>query len=91
MEKENTQKIMTKSSRLNFVCVDDSEFSDNGFNWYLENYHKKDDVIGVVHVSELGLIPNVGSMSTGFPSRIAVGNCVEESHKKAKGTCICFR
>ena len=36
--------------RLNFVCVDNSEFSMNAFNWYVENHHREGDKAGLVYV-----------------------------------------
>jgi len=55
------------TTRLNFVCVDNSHFSENGFDWYLENYHKATDAIGIVQVIRLPILPFVG-LDTGLMS-----------------------
>jgi len=47
------------TSRLNLVCVDNSPFSENGFDWYLNNIHRKSDTIGVLHVQRVPTIPYV--------------------------------
>ena len=36
--------------RLNLVCVDNSDFSMNAFNWYVENHHREGDKAGLVYV-----------------------------------------
>jgi len=51
------------SSRLNFVCVDNSPFSDNGFDWYLNYCHRKEDTIGIVHVQKLPALPCIVGVS----------------------------
>ena len=82
---------MSKSSRLNFVCVDDSEFSDNGFSWYLENYHRPTDTVGVVHVTEIPTLPLVSLAASGTiypPRRSEFEEIVEETHKKAQGIFV---
>lgn len=39
--------------RLNFVCIDNSSFSENAFHWYCKNYHQASDVIGLMHAHEI--------------------------------------
>jgi len=51
------------ASRLNLVCVDDSPFSENGFDWYLNNCHRKEDTIGVLHVQRLPALPSIVRIS----------------------------
>jgi len=38
------------SSKLNLVCIDGSEESEHAFNWYLENNHEINDIIGFIHI-----------------------------------------
>ena len=76
---------MTDIGRLNFVCIDDSEFSENGLNWYLDNHHRDEDTVGLVHVHE---IPKLSTFDL-FGGNIAVVEAyhqkLQESIKKAHG------
>jgi len=40
-------------TRLNFVCIDNSSYSENAFQWYTKNYHQPEDVVGLMHVHEV--------------------------------------
>ena len=56
---------MSKSGRLNLVCVDNSEYCMNGFEWYLKNHHRKGDTLGLVHVQEVVTFPSYGLVGGG--------------------------
>jgi len=68
-----------KNSKLNLVCIDGSEESDYAFNWYLENYHKMDDIIGFVNIEQQPEMP----IAVGFGDfkRSAVVDAYYESVK----------
>jgi len=38
--------------KLNLICIDNSVFSENAFQWYAKNYHQPGDVLGLMHVHE---------------------------------------
>lgn len=83
-------------TRLNFVCVDDSPFSENGFDWYLKNYHRKTDTVGIVHVQRAPILPFIG-MDSGAVSltdeyQKHVNECVDETKSiQRKFEQICSR
>ena len=80
---------MAKSGRLNFVCADDSEFSINGFNWYVENHHRGEDTICLVHVHQLPSLPTVGLMAGGVPLTDEYHKSIERSKRIAQGKETC--
>jgi len=69
------------SSRFNFVCVDNSIFSDNGFDWYLNNCHRMEDTVGIVHVQKSPVLPTL-------PNIVGVGGMpmIKEYQKNIKAT-----
>ncbi|XP_002167965.1 uncharacterized protein LOC100215371 [Hydra vulgaris] len=40
------------AERINCIAVDSSKESDNAFYWYVENYHREDDIALLVHVQD---------------------------------------
>ena len=76
---------MSQSSRLNLVCIDDSEFSINGLTWYIENHHRENDVIGLVHVHEMPSVMTAGFIGGGAPAVHLYTQEIDKSYEKAKG------
>ena len=76
---------MSQSSRLNLVCVDDSEFSINGLNWYIKNHHRENDVIGLVHVHEMPSVMTAGFIGGGPPAVNLYTQEIDKSYEKVKG------
>ena len=72
-------------ARLNLVCVDNSEFSHNGFEWYVSHHHKDDDVIGLVHVHEPPHLPAIGMMGGGAGLVEIYQSQLEASYQMSKG------
>ena len=80
---------MAAPSRLNLVCIDNSEFSHNGFEWYVNNHHRPNDVIGLTHVHEIPSLPAVGIMGPA-PGLVEVYQSqLEYSYQVSKGNHIC--
>jgi len=46
-----------RRSKLNVICVDGSEHSENAFNWYAKNYHQINDSVLFVHVQQKPSMP----------------------------------
>ena len=76
---------MSESSRLNLVCIDDSEFSINGLNWYIKNHHRENDVIGLVRVHEMPSVMTAGFIGGGAPAVHLYTQEIDKSYEKAKG------
>jgi len=53
--------------RLNFVCLDDSEFSETAFNWYVNNFHHAEDCVGLVHVHQIPSFIGITLKTGGVP------------------------
>jgi len=72
--------------RFNIVCVDKSHFSENAFNWYVDNYHQAEDTIGLIHVHQMPAYPSsFGIMGYGGKEMIqAYHKQIEESVAEAK-------
>ena len=62
MDKDDQKE---KKRRLNFVCVDECKSCEIGFKWYVDNYHRPDDIIGIVHVHHIPSLPTMGLMGGG--------------------------
>lgn len=79
---------MAAPSRLNLVCIDNSEFSHNGFEWYVHNHHRSNDVIGLAHVHEMPSLPPVSNL--GAPPGLAdvYQSQLENSYQVSKGNFI---
>ncbi|XP_065053018.1 uncharacterized protein LOC135682177 isoform X2 [Rhopilema esculentum] len=68
--------------RLNLVAVDSSQHSDRAFTWYIENYHREGDTLGIVHIHQLPSLPAMGLyggavLSEGY--QMMVNESVEQS------------
>lgn len=50
-------KIKKKMGRFNVICIDNSKYSQYAFDWYLENYHRNDDKLGLLHVTQMPTYP----------------------------------
>lgn len=53
--------------RFTMLCIDNSKFSENALNWYLENYHRDDDKLGLLHVTQMPSYPMAVTMDTPNP------------------------
>ena len=67
--------------RFNFLCVDESKNTVRAWEWYLENYHRPDDTIGLIHIIH---IPNLSTMGVLVGGSITVENKAKESINKTK-------
>lgn len=47
--------------RFNCFCIDQSENCLNAFMWYLENFHRESDTVGILHVTNT---PKISEMMT---------------------------
>ena len=56
---------MGKSSKLNLVCIDDCDHAQNAFDWYINNHHHPNDIIGFVYVHLMPVFPTIGVMGGG--------------------------
>ena len=72
-------------SRLNLVCVDDSDFSLNGLNWYMKHFHRDGDIVGLVHVHEMPTLPTLGLLGEGIAASKEFMQEVDKSIAKARG------
>ena len=72
-------------SRLNLVCVDDSEFSLNGLNWYTKHFHREGDIVGLVHVHEMPTLPTLGLLGEGIAASKEFMQEVDKSIAKSRG------
>jgi len=45
--------MMSTSSRLNLVCVDDTPYTERVFSWYFQHHHRTGDQVGLVHLYSL--------------------------------------
>ena len=79
---------MATPSRLNIVCIDNSEFSHNGFEWYVNNHHRPNDVIGLTHVHEMPSLPAIGVMGPAPGVAEVYQSQVEYSYRISKGKFI---
>ena len=77
-------------SRLNLVCVDDSDFSLNGLNWYMKHFHRDDDIVGLVHVHEMPTLPTLGLLGEGIAASKEFMQEVDKSIAKARGLSNSF-
>ena len=67
---------MKDNPRLNLVCVDDSDNSWNAFIWFIDNHHRENDTIGMVHVHQMPPMPTM---------EIMIGETLNEDyHKEVK-------
>lgn len=46
---------------LNCICLDPSKNCEEAFDWYVDNYHHHDDVVGLLHVHQMPDIPITGT------------------------------
>lgn len=61
--------------RFNCFCVDQSDNSLHAFQWYLNNYHRTDDTIGLIHVSH---VPKLSTLGVYVGGSIALENKVHQ-------------
>jgi len=73
-----------KEGRLNFVCVDGSEFSENVFDWYVSNYHQPEDCVGLVHVHQMPSLTSLSLLVDGVPITDEYHKSIGYSIRKAK-------
>jgi len=80
-----------KSSKLNLVCIDGSEQSEHAFNWYIGNYHKSDDIVGLVYVQRQPSMPILIDGGVGIEAyQISARSCQKEAENlKHKFQTIC--
>ena len=45
------------------MAVDDSETSLHAFNWYVENFHRSEDTLILIHVHRMPELPTMGLMA----------------------------
>lgn len=69
--------------RLNCICIDPSEFSENAFDWYIKNYHRSDDVIGLLHVHQMPQLPSLGLKATTMPVTDDYHTLIKKSVEKS--------
>jgi len=70
--------------RLNFVCLDDSEFSETAFSWYVSNFHHAEDCVGLVHVHQIPSYTGMGLMTGGGPMTDEYHKIIQFSIRQAK-------
>ena len=68
-------------TRTNCLCIDESEHSLYTFNWYLEHFHRTDDIVNLIHITEL---PQLANMGVHVGGSIALDNKMQENIKKTK-------
>lgn len=71
--------------RLNFVCIDDSEFSEAAFNCYVNYYHHPEDCVGLVHVHQMPSLPVMSFIEGGVPLSDEYHKSLQSSINRAKG------
>ncbi|XP_012554536.2 uncharacterized protein LOC100215544 [Hydra vulgaris] len=52
--------------RVNCLAVDSSETSETAFNWYVKNYHQKNDTLLIVHIHEVPQLPMMKVLSDAY-------------------------
>ena len=67
--------------RFNCVCIDGSDHSIETMQWYLSNYHRPDDTIGLLHALQ---IPSLRSMGIVAGGSIAMETKAHENIRKMK-------
>ncbi|XP_065053017.1 uncharacterized protein LOC135682177 isoform X1 [Rhopilema esculentum] len=70
--------------RLNLVAVDSSQHSDRAFTWYIENYHREGDTLGIVHIHQLPSLPAMGLYAGGAVLSEGYQMMVNESVEQSK-------
>ena len=69
---------MVESERVNCLAVDGSDSSKNAFDWYIKNYHSKDDTLVIIHAHQVPQMPAMGVMA-GYAPLEAFQMTVESS------------
>ena len=77
-------------SRLNLVCIDDSEFSLNSLNWYINNFHRDGDIVGLVHVQEMPTLSTLGLLGEGIAASKEFMQEVDKNMAKSRGLSNSF-
>ena len=77
-------------SRLNLVCIDDSEFSLNSLNWYINNFHRDGDIVGLVHVQEMPTLSTLGFLGEGIAASKEFMQEVDKNMAKSRGLSNSF-
>ena len=72
------------SGRTNCVAIDDSESSQHAFNWYINNYHKPEDKLVLIHIHETPHTSAFGLMSTTLDRCEIFRTTVESSIKRSE-------
>ncbi|XP_002159509.1 uncharacterized protein LOC100211407 [Hydra vulgaris] len=75
---------MSKSSRFNCIAVDDSLASEQAFLWYLENYHRTEDTLLIIHIHCMPPMPTSSSVCEDFNSTQNYYKIVEASITNSK-------
>ncbi|XP_012553697.2 uncharacterized protein LOC100211643 isoform X1 [Hydra vulgaris] len=55
--------IMSTANRTILMAVDDTETTLHAFEWYIENFHRSEDVLVLTHVHRMPELPTMGLMA----------------------------
>ncbi|XP_002158649.1 universal stress protein Sll1388 [Hydra vulgaris] len=83
--------ILMEHGRVNCLAVDNSETSETAFNWYIKNYHKKNDTLIILHIHEIPQLPLMGILSGIYPNTLEHRALVEKSIEDAKAVVEKFK
>lgn len=71
-------------SRFNVVCIDACKYSLNAFHWYLNNYHRQGDVVGLLHVHQTPGYPTLGIFDGGMMVTDEYSQLIQDSLDRSK-------
>ncbi|XP_065678119.1 uncharacterized protein LOC124818249 [Hydra vulgaris] len=58
---------MEDAGKINCLAVDGSDSSKHAFVWYIENMHRKDDTLVIIHVYNVPRVVPIGVMGAYVP------------------------
>uniref|UniRef100_A0A7M5XC00 UspA domain-containing protein n=2 Tax=Clytia hemisphaerica TaxID=252671 RepID=A0A7M5XC00_9CNID len=70
-------------SRLNCICVDESNESERAFEWYAANHHRTGDVVGIIHVHQMPSLPSMGLKAGSIPITEDYHHSIKKSVEKS--------
>nr|XP_047144766.1 universal stress protein A-like protein [Hydra vulgaris] len=79
---------MEDAGKINCLAVDGSDSSKHAFVWYIENMHRKDDTLVIIHVYNVPRVVPIGVMGAYVPVE-AYKKMVDKNDCHGTGYEIC--
>ncbi|XP_065675480.1 uncharacterized protein LOC136091701 [Hydra vulgaris] len=76
---------------MNCLAVDDGDASEQAFDWYVQNYHRKNDTLIILHIHEVPELPLMGILSGIYPANKEHHIQIDKSVKAAQAVAEKFK